>query len=103
MLPHMFGSGMPELADVDLSTLPTESLRVMEGEGRRAVEARLETLRRIQTLLDAAVIQMQAYMMCVNTSLAAAPSPTTAAATSASEAPDSTVEPSVERQEDVDV
>ena len=37
----------------------------MEGQTRESVEARVQCLRNIQTLLDAAVLQMQQYSTLV--------------------------------------
>lgn len=46
-----------------LSALTEEQLRLMESEEREGVEARIQWLRDIQTLLDAAVEQMNQYAM----------------------------------------
>lgn len=51
----------PPLPTRDFSGLTTEELRKMEGEEREHVEARIQCLQNIQTLLDAAVLQMQQY------------------------------------------
>ena len=45
----------------NLSSLTEEELRQMEGNLRAAVEARIETLRRVQLLLDAATAMMGQY------------------------------------------
>lgn len=41
--------------------LSDEEVRAMEGNERRAVEARVNCLRNIGVLLDAAAIQLQQY------------------------------------------
>uniref|UniRef100_V5I8N2 RING-type E3 ubiquitin transferase n=1 Tax=Anoplophora glabripennis TaxID=217634 RepID=V5I8N2_ANOGL len=51
----------PPLPPQNLSTLTPEELRRMEGNERENVEARIQCLRNIQVLLDAAVIMMQQY------------------------------------------
>ena len=45
----------------NLSTLSEEELHAMEGNTRQAVEARIETLRRVQLLMDAAIAMMGQY------------------------------------------
>ena len=45
-----------------LSGMSDEQLREMEGEERKNVEARIECLRNINRLLDAAMIQISQYM-----------------------------------------
>lgn len=42
--------------------LTDDEVRQMENQSRRAVEARIQCLRNIQTLLDAAAIQLQQYL-----------------------------------------
>uniref|UniRef100_A0A8C4QCL0 RING-type E3 ubiquitin transferase n=1 Tax=Eptatretus burgeri TaxID=7764 RepID=A0A8C4QCL0_EPTBU len=65
--PQMLGlPPMPPPPD-DLSGLSEEELREMEGQERRHLQARVECLRNIQTLLDAAVVQMQQYSALVVT------------------------------------
>ena len=49
----------------DFAGLSDDELRAMEGETRESVEARVQCLRNIQTMLDAAVIQMQQYSTLV--------------------------------------
>lgn len=49
----------------NLSLLSEEELRQMEGDLRQAVEARIETLRRVQLLLDAAMATMGQYQTAV--------------------------------------
>ena len=57
----------PPLPPADFTGLSDDELRRMEGETRDSVEARVHCLRNIQTLLDAAVIQMQQYSTLVQT------------------------------------
>jgi E3 ubiquitin-protein ligase synoviolin len=45
-----------------MSGLSDTELSEMEGTERRAVEARIQTLRNIQILLDAAMLQFQQYL-----------------------------------------
>lgn len=55
----------PPLPQADFSGLTNEELEALEGEERENVEARIRCLRNIQTLLDAAVLQMQQYSAVV--------------------------------------
>lgn len=50
----------------DLRGLSEEELRLLEGQERINLEARVQCLRDIQTLLNAAVLQMQQYVSAVN-------------------------------------
>ncbi|XP_008208433.1 E3 ubiquitin-protein ligase synoviolin A isoform X2 [Nasonia vitripennis] len=59
----------------NLTALSEEELRLMEGNLRQAVEARIETLRRVQLLLDAAIAMMGQYQTAAST--ATIPTPTT--------------------------
>ncbi|XP_011496182.1 PREDICTED: E3 ubiquitin-protein ligase synoviolin A isoform X2 [Ceratosolen solmsi marchali] len=45
----------------NLTALSEEELRMMEGNLRQAVEARIETLKRVQLLLDAGIAMMSQY------------------------------------------
>ncbi|XP_071834296.1 E3 ubiquitin-protein ligase synoviolin A-like isoform X2 [Apostichopus japonicus] len=56
----------PPVPPVNFTGLSDEELRKLEGHERQNVEARVECLRSIQTLLDAAVVQMQQYSNTVN-------------------------------------
>lgn len=47
--------------------LNDDEVRRMEGSERRAVEARIQCLQNIQTLLDAAVVQLQQYTSILTT------------------------------------
>ncbi|CAG0878948.1 unnamed protein product [Cyprideis torosa] len=51
----------PPLPPPDFAGLTLDELREMEGHERSAVEARIRCLRNIQTLLDAAALQMAQY------------------------------------------
>ncbi|KAH0567838.1 hypothetical protein KQX54_014817 [Cotesia glomerata] len=51
-----------------LNTLNEEELHEMEGNLRQAVEARIQTLQRIQLLLDAANVMMNQYQNATATS-----------------------------------
>uniref|UniRef100_T1IPZ3 RING-type E3 ubiquitin transferase n=1 Tax=Strigamia maritima TaxID=126957 RepID=T1IPZ3_STRMM len=51
----------------NFSGLTDEELHAMEGQERQHVEARIECLSNIQTLLDAAVVQLQQYAAIVST------------------------------------
>ncbi|XP_067119818.1 E3 ubiquitin-protein ligase synoviolin A [Centruroides vittatus] len=55
----------PPAPATDLKRLSLEELQNMEGHERENVEARIQCLRNIQTLLDAAVLQMQQYSTLV--------------------------------------
>ncbi len=50
----------------DFGNLSEEDLKNMEGQERQNVEARITCLRNIQTLLDAAVVQMQQYSTIIS-------------------------------------
>ncbi|KAJ8957661.1 hypothetical protein NQ318_017553 [Aromia moschata] len=52
----------------NLATLSPEELQRMEGNERENVEARIQCLRNIQVLLDAAVVMMQQYNATVTAS-----------------------------------
>ncbi|XP_022096953.1 E3 ubiquitin-protein ligase synoviolin B-like [Acanthaster planci] len=92
----------PPMPPPDFAGLTEEELRAMEGTERQHLEARIECLRGIHTLLDAAMVQIQQYMSVVgelgipppppSTSLYGYTSPATSTTpmTSAASAPDST-------------
>ncbi|XP_071477983.1 E3 ubiquitin-protein ligase synoviolin B-like [Diadema antillarum] len=65
--PPMLPFGMPPpMPPPNLSGLSDIELQAMEGMERQHVQARVECLKNIQTLLDAAVIQMQQYTTLIN-------------------------------------
>lgn len=51
----------PPIPAADLSSLSLDELHALEGQERENIEARIRCLRNIQTLLDAAVMQMHQY------------------------------------------
>lgn len=59
---YVVGFTPPPLPPQNWSGLSVEELRQMEDSGRRGVEARLQCLRNIHTLMDASVILMQQYI-----------------------------------------
>ncbi|XP_013400615.1 E3 ubiquitin-protein ligase synoviolin A [Lingula anatina] len=78
-VPGMMPFGMPVPSPPpNFSGLNEEELRAMEGTERRHLEARIQHLRSIHTLLDAAVVMLQQYTTMVNNLGATAP-PSTAA------------------------
>ncbi|XP_065181369.1 E3 ubiquitin-protein ligase synoviolin B-like isoform X2 [Sycon ciliatum] len=81
--PFMLG-GMNQLPP-DLSQLSDEQIKQLEGDERKAAEARIEVLRNIQKLLDAAVQQMEIYYSTASSP--PAPSFRAAAAASSFKAP----------------
>lgn len=68
----------PPMPPPNWSGLSTDELRQMEDTERRGVEARLQCLRNIHTLMDASVLLMQQYM--ASAAVAAAASASTAGA-----------------------
>ncbi|ESN95417.1 hypothetical protein HELRODRAFT_102639 [Helobdella robusta] len=72
--PPTFGS-TPSFQVPNLAQLTAFELQAMEGQERRNVEARIQCLRDIQTLLTAAVNQMQQYMSVVVATTAASHDP----------------------------
>ncbi|XP_015511616.1 E3 ubiquitin-protein ligase synoviolin B isoform X1 [Neodiprion lecontei] len=67
----------------NLTTLTDEELRAMEGNMRQAVEARIQTLQRVQLLLDAANAMMSQYQTAAAT--ANIPGPNVGSAAEAAE------------------
>lgn len=55
----------PPVPPEGLESLSAEELNAMEGQERDKVAARIRCLRNIQTLLDAAVLQLQQYSTTV--------------------------------------
>ncbi|KAH9375375.1 hypothetical protein HPB48_006533 [Haemaphysalis longicornis] len=83
----------PPVPPEGLEALSVEELNAMEGQEREQVAARIRALRNIQTLLDAAVLQLQQYSAIVARETVAGqqtaaqqkrPSSTTSAAAAAS-------------------
>ncbi|XP_026859399.2 E3 ubiquitin-protein ligase synoviolin [Electrophorus electricus] len=64
--PPPFMSSMPP-PPASLSTMSEEELRELEQEGRRGLEARLQCLHNIHTLLDAAMLNIHHYLTTVAT------------------------------------
>ncbi|XP_007568449.1 E3 ubiquitin-protein ligase synoviolin isoform X1 [Poecilia formosa] len=64
--PPPFVSSMPP-PPPSLSRLTEEELRELEAEGRRGLEARLQCLQNIHTLLDAAMLNIHHYLSTVAT------------------------------------
>ncbi|KAK2849500.1 hypothetical protein Q5P01_009334 [Channa striata] len=64
--PPPFVSTMPP-PPPSLSRLSEEELRELEAEGRRGLEARLQCLQNIHTLLDAAMLNIHHYLSTVTT------------------------------------
>ncbi|XP_029966035.1 E3 ubiquitin-protein ligase synoviolin-like [Salarias fasciatus] len=64
--PPPFVSSMPP-PPPSLSRLSEEELRELEAEGRRGLEARLQCLQNIHTLLDAAMLNIHHYLSTVAT------------------------------------
>ena len=50
---------------MNLSSLNIEQLMVVEGQERQNVEARINMLRTVHALLDAAVIQLNQYCQLI--------------------------------------
>ena len=50
----------------NFSGMSEDEIRAMEGNERRHLEARVECLRSIHSLLDAAMVQVQQYTAVVN-------------------------------------
>ncbi|KAK7921852.1 hypothetical protein WMY93_008754 [Mugilogobius chulae] len=64
--PPPFVSSMPP-APPSLSSLSDQELQDLEAEGRRGLEARLQCLQNIHTLLDAAMLNIHHYLSTVAT------------------------------------
>lgn len=64
--PPPFVSSMPP-APPSLSSLSEQELQELEAEGRRGLEARLQCLQNIHTLLDAAMLNIHHYLSTVAT------------------------------------
>jgi hypothetical protein len=57
----------PPLPPVNFTGMSEEAIRAMEGTELAHVQARIQCLRNVRTLLDASMIQMQQYMNIVST------------------------------------
>jgi E3 ubiquitin-protein ligase synoviolin len=69
-MPFWFPPPMP-VPPPNFSGLTMDELRAMEGSERQAVEARIQCLRDIQTLLNAAMLQLQQYNSVAGTAIGA--------------------------------
>lgn len=65
MPPFMFG-GLSSPVNMDFSSLNIEQLVAVEGQERQNVEARINMLRTIHALLDAAIVQLNQYSQMIN-------------------------------------
>ncbi|XP_058876532.1 E3 ubiquitin-protein ligase synoviolin [Acipenser ruthenus] len=65
--PPPFGMPSVPLPPAGFSGLSEAELRLMEGHERRNLEARLQTLQNIHTLLDAAMLQINQYLSVLAT------------------------------------
>ncbi|XP_024139647.1 E3 ubiquitin-protein ligase synoviolin isoform X2 [Oryzias melastigma] len=84
--PPPFVSSMPP-PPPSLSRLSEEELRELEAEGRRGLEARLQCLQNIHTLLDAAMLNIHHYLSTVTTLTPPRAESSSADATNRPEAP----------------
>ncbi|CAF1016579.1 unnamed protein product [Rotaria sordida] len=57
----------PPLPPLNFTGMSDEAIRVMEGTELAHVQARIQCLRNVRTLLDASMMQMQQYMNIVST------------------------------------
>jgi hypothetical protein len=57
----------PPLPPANFTGMSEEAIRAMEGTELTHVQARIQCLRNVRTLLDASMIQMQQYMNIVLT------------------------------------
>ncbi|CAG2117171.1 unnamed protein product [Medioppia subpectinata] len=64
-MPFMSAPPMPT-PPPDLSRLSLEELRALEGNERQNIEARIRCLRNVQTLVEAALLQLQQYNTVAN-------------------------------------
>ncbi|XP_069036394.1 E3 ubiquitin-protein ligase synoviolin [Lepisosteus oculatus] len=77
--PPPFGLSPPPAPPAGFSGLSEEELAEMEQEGRRGLEARLQCLQNIHTLLDAAMLQINQYLTVLATVSPPRPAPTSSA------------------------
>ncbi|XP_066574951.1 E3 ubiquitin-protein ligase synoviolin [Amia ocellicauda] len=73
--PPPFGLPSPPVPPAGFSGLSEEELGELEREGRRGLEARLQCLHNIHTLLDAAMLQINQYLTVLATVSPPRPSP----------------------------
>ena len=64
---YLFSGALSTPPNVDFSSLNVEQLIAVEGQERQNVEARINMLRTVHALLDAAIIQLNQYTQMVNT------------------------------------
>ena len=64
MLFHSGGLSSP--VNMDFSSLNIEQLVAVGGQERQNVEARINMLRTIHALLDAAIVQLNQYTQMIN-------------------------------------
>ena len=90
-IPYMTAPPMPT-PPPDLSRLSIEELRALEGNERQHIEARIRCLRNVQTLVEAAVLQLQQYHQISNqwAPFQTTPSPDTATTSSQPNASEAT-------------
>ena len=62
----LFSGSLSTPPNVDFSSLNVEQLIAVEGQERQNVEARINMLRTVHALLDAAIIQLNQYTQIVN-------------------------------------
>ncbi|KAM4732332.1 E3 ubiquitin-protein ligase synoviolin isoform 2-T3 [Anableps anableps] len=90
--PPPFVSSMPP-PPPSLSRLTEEELRELEAEGRRGLEARLQCLQNIHTLLDAAMLNIHHYLSTVATLAPPRPEGSTAESAGANQGASSSAAP----------
>ncbi|XP_078064003.1 E3 ubiquitin-protein ligase synoviolin, partial [Mustelus asterias] len=82
MPPPPFGMPPMPMPPAGFAGLTDEELRAMEGQERQNLEARLQCLQNIHTLLDAAMVQIHQYLSVVATLSPPRPSATASSAPS---------------------
>ena len=63
---YLFSGALSTPLNVDFSSLNVEQLIAVEGQERQNVEARINMLRTVHALLDAAIIQLNQYTQMIN-------------------------------------
>lgn len=66
MMPPFMLGGLSSPVNMDFSSLNIEQLVAVEGQERQNVEARINMLRTIHALLDAAIVQLNQYTQMIN-------------------------------------